>query len=525
MRIRNAVLFVTLSCVLGTQMAHAQALLAPVENLVINRAEAAIISRVAISRGFAANDPRIAATLTGMGQVSTALNVVSTGAAVGLGFAGAPVWLTIAAGVGILAAGSALYAGSVSLSRSVDGKTISASQPAPSLPVYSGPLYQALPPVAGNMQSPFNYGATTLGMQVYRTSSCMASDASCSGYPSLPATGTSGLNFVRNYGSLALVAATVFSVQSFDLYEQQYNCNSGSTAGPSMISLCSAVQSVVVNFQPNADGTTQTLMETRSITHMEYNSSSQAYDIPVTQTGTQPVTWWTVGPGVTPVSGTDLSQIYPQLSSASLKTPLDPMTLAQLANQTWQQAANQPGYQGLPYSVTQPISYNDVQPWAQANPASVPQVGDLFTPASDPGSASVSIDPAVQPGQTGSTNPASNPSATAGNDVNVVNTPNVNVTNKVSVDLGPDPGVGSPSLEATPTISMILSPLVNLLPDLKHWAVPAHGAACPEPSFSVLGHSFTLTAQCDLAESNRTAIYTAFAAMFTLAALFVVLRA
>ncbi|WP_261541769.1 hypothetical protein, partial [Burkholderia multivorans] len=71
----------------------------------------------------------------------------------------------------------------------------------------------------------------------------------------------------------------------------------------------------------------------------------------------------------------------------------------------------------------------------------------------------------------------------------------------------------------------ILSPLLNLLPDLKHWSVPSHGAACPKPSFSVLGHSFTLTVQCDLAESNRTAIYTAFAAMFTVAALFVVLRA
>ncbi|KWA43021.1 hypothetical protein WT41_14910 [Burkholderia territorii] len=72
---------------------------------------------------------------------------------------------------------------------------------------------------------------------------------------------------------------------------------------------------------------------------------------------------------------------------------------------------------------------------------------------------------------------------------------------------------------------MILSPLLNLLPDLKQWAVPAHNAVCPEPSFSVLGHSFTLTAQCNLAESNRTAIYTAFAAMFTLAALFIALRA
>ncbi|WP_413212610.1 hypothetical protein [Paraburkholderia kururiensis] len=330
------------------------------------------------------------------------------------------------------------------------------------------------------------------------------------------------MNFVRNFGTMALVAGTIQAVQSYDLYEQQYNCASGSTAGPTNTGVCSAVASVIDQFVPNADGTTQTLMETRTISHVEIDANNN--QVTVTQSGQQPVTWWNVGPGVTPVTGADLSQIYPQLSEASLKQPLDPMTLAQLANQTWQQAANQPGYQGLPYSVTQPISYSDVQPWAQANPSSVPDVGDLFTPASDPGTSSVTIDPAVQPGSTSSTNPASGTTA-SGNDVNVVNTPNVNVVNKVSVDLGADPGVASPTLESTPTISMILSPLVNLLPDLKHWAVPAHSSACPEPSFSVLGHSFTLTAQCDLAESNRTAIYTAFAAMFTLAALFVVLRA
>ncbi|OXH91797.1 hypothetical protein CA830_08815 [Burkholderia multivorans] len=525
MRIRNAVLFLSVGCLLGAQVVHAQALLAPVENFVINRAEAAIISRVAISRGFAANDPRIAATLAGMGQVSTALNVVSTGASVGLGFLGAPVWLTIAAGLGILAAGSGLYAGSVSLSRSLDGKTISASQPAPALPAYTGPTYESTPPASGVMQSPFNYGATTLGMQVYRTSSCMASDSSCAGYPALPALGTSGLNFVRNFGPLALVAATIGAVQSFDLYEQRYNCYGGSTSGPSMIASCSAVQSVVVNFQSNADGTSQTLMESRTITHMEYNSESGNYDIPVTQTTSQPATWWIPGPGVAPISGSDLSTIYSQLSPASLSQPLDPLTLAQLTNQTWQQAANQPGYQGLPYSVTQPIGYQDVQPWAVANPSAVPNIGDLFRPATDPGVSTVTISPTVQPGSVSTADPGSNPSVPPGTNVNVVNTPNVNVVNKVSVDLGADPGVASPSLEATPTISMILSPLLNLLPDLKHWSVPSHGTACPKPSFSVLGHSFTLTVQCDLAESNRTAIYTAFAAMFTVAALFVVLRA
>ncbi|MFX1735093.1 hypothetical protein PXJ20_00515 [Paraburkholderia sp. A1RI_3L] len=281
---------------------------------------------------------------------------------------------------------------------------------------------------------------------------------------------------------------------------------------------------------PNADGTTYTLGEqlTEGICTVfggeDGNTCvSGKYDYQTfTYANAGLVSGWLVGTGAAPVGGTDLSQIYPKLSSASLNTPLDPSTLMQITNQTWQQAASLPDYQGLPYSVTNPVQYQDVQSWAQANPSAVPDIGDLFTPASNPGT-SVVISPTVSP--TGSGDPASSPTTGTGNDVNVVNTPNVNVTNKVSVDLGPDPGVGTPGMESTPTISMILSPLLNLFPDLKHWAVPTHGAACPEPSFSVVGHSFTLTAQCDLAESNRPAIFAAFAAMFTLAALFVVLRA
>ncbi|WP_186073693.1 MULTISPECIES: hypothetical protein [Burkholderia] len=517
MRVRNVVLFVTLSSLLCTQVAHAQALLAPVENLVINRAEAAIISRVAIARGFAANDPRIAATLTGMGQVSTALNVVSTGAAVGLGFAGAPVWLTIAAGVGILAAGSALYAGSVSLARSFDGKTITAQQP---LPQGVGTGYMATPapdPGAGNMVNPWTWAAS-IGIPVYHTSSCMPSNP-CAVLPAAPTSGQKNFDWVA--GDMEMIPNTLSQVQQFQQYLATYGAQSGSAVPPNG---ADQIVGVSVFWQPNVDGTQQTLTQTTLYNHCgSFDSSGNCvYSM---QSSTQPLTNWTIGPGVQPISGSDLSQIYPNLSSSSIATPLDPNTLAQLTNQTWQQAANQPGYQGLPYSVTQPLTANDVQPWAAANPTAVPNVGDLFRPATDPGVSTVTISPTVQPGDASAPNAGSSPSVGNGTDVNVVNTPNVNVVNKVSVDLGTDPGVASPTLESTPTISMILSPVVDLLPDLKHWAVPAHGSACPEPSFSVLGHSFTLTAQCDLAESNRTAIYTAFAAMFTLAALFVVLRA
>ncbi|MFM0450067.1 hypothetical protein PQR21_06700 [Paraburkholderia nemoris] len=514
MRTRNAVVFVLISCVFGAQLAHAQAL--PVASFAINRAEAAIITRVAIARGFAANDPRIAATLTGMSQASTALNVASTGASVALGFAGAPVWLTVAAGLGILAAGSYLYAnsGAVSFSRSSDGRVITVQQP---LPVSAGAGYAPMSGSGTDTLSLLMNDAAGQGIPVFHTSSCL-STSPCAAFPAEPTSGNK--NFYMATGGYSIIAATLSQAQQA---EQVMATPHPPTAN---------VQGVSVSlfFTPNADGTAYTLQETvtkgictvfggsdgQTCVSGQYNFNTYSYP----KAGVQ--AYWSVGPGVMPVGGTDLSQIYPQLSQAALNTPLDPSTLMQMTNQTWQQAASQAGYQGLPYSVTNPIQYSDVQSWAQANPSAVPDVGSLFEPAANPG-ASVVISPTVSP--TGSGDPATSPSAGTGNDVNVVNTPNVNVTNKVSVDLGPDPGVGTPTMEATPTISMILTPLLSMLPDLKHWSMPAHSATCPEPTFSVLGQTYTLSAQCDLAESHRQAIYTAFAAMFTLAALFVVLRA
>ena len=514
MRVRNLILFVSLSCVFGVQLAHAQAL--PVASFAINRAEAAIISRVAIARGFAANDPRIAATLTGMGEASTALNVVSTGASVALGFAGAPVWLTVAAGVGILAAGSYLYAngGQLSFSRSSDGKVITVQQP---MPVSASAGYS---PISGSSSDSFAsimYSLSGSGVPVYHTSSCL-STSPCAAFPAEPASGNK--NFYWSTNGYSIVAGSLAQVQQAEQVMASY---------PPSNNVQGASASVF--FTPNADGTAYTLQETvtKGICTVFGGADgntcvSGEYNYVTTNLAKAGLdAYWTVGTGASPVGGTDLSQIYPQLSSSALATPLDPSTLMQLTNQTWQQAASQPDYQGLPYSVTNPVQYSDVQSWAQANPSSVPDIGDLFTPAANPGTAVV-ISPTIAPGSTGDTG-ASSPSAASSTDVNVVNTPNVNVTNKVSVDLGADPGIGTPTMESTPTISMILSPLLGMLPDLRSWSVPVHTSACPEPSFTVLGQSFTMTAQCDLAESHRQAIYTAFAAMFTLAAVLIVLRA
>lgn len=541
---KKAVCALAIVALLANQTAVAQALLAPLENFAINRAEAAILTRVAISRGFAANDPRIASTLSAMSNVSTSLNVASTATAAALTFAGAPVWLTIAAGLGAIGIGSVIAGalsggssspGSVSVVSDATGRAAlqintSTQSDSTTSPGASGP--QNLFPAAGNQP------------HLYADSSCMPSDA-CAAFPPKPASLPMywKVQSTINNGGHDVIDVGYYSMEEMAANVPLYNgLKSGQSASRSLngltYPLTDSVSWTVKPYwetAPNGSKRLHGIYTFNTTCTPPFEGFDCSSLVPAYATdGPQTVDWYsntmpfpsglTIDQSLLPVPPGPPSTIYAAMPSSLAQAKLDSATLANLTNATWQAASSQPGYQGLPYSVTQPVTADDVTPWAVGNPQSVPDISDLFRPASDPG-ASVVISPVVQPVTTGSPNPGGDPAGSPGNNVNVVNTPNVSVVNKVSVDLGADPGVTSPTLESTPTISMILSPVVNLLPDLKHWAVPAHSSACPEPSFSVMGHSFTLTAQCDLAESNRAGIYTAFAAMFTLAALFVVLRA
>lgn len=513
--LRRCLVYAALFAMVMQQSAHAQAVLAPVETLAINRAEAAIITRVAAARGFAANDPRIAATLTVMGQASTTLNVVSTGASAALAFAGAPVWLTVAAGLGVLAVGGSLVTGKLAWNLSSDGSKVTVQQPPPTSinQSYSGQSSPA---------STLWDQAVSMGLGVYHTSNCSAS-ADCARFPAAPTTGQKNYDYSNSAG-YEVVASSQSQVQQF---------RSAQLAQSGSASVCKANPScnqfadgVTVFYNWNADGTSATLWESIQLETQQYDSASSSFQW-VASTTVQQLSGWSISPAMFPVSGSSLDAVYKNLDQSALKDPLDAMTLANITNATWQRAASQAGYTGLPYSASQPVSYPDVQPWIQANPTSAPTVGDLLSPAGDPAGNTVTISPTVQPGQSSNagTNPGGDTGTGTSSDVSVVNTPNVNVVNKVSVDLGTDPNVGSPGLESMPTISMILQPLLNLLPDLKSWAVPAHTAQCPQPSIDLFGKTFKMTAQCDLAEQSRTAITSLAVAAFAIAALFIVLAA
>lgn len=192
---------------------------------------------------------------------------------------------------------------------------------------------------------------------------------------------------------------------------------------------------------------------------------------------------------------------------AELSKQVSSDVLALLVNQLWKQAASQQGYDGLPYTMTQPITAVDVDAWRAVNPSLTPTVGDLLAPVPSPSTGLVpSTNTGTATGPTGgtSTNPGSN---------------------SPTVNLGPDPNIGSPALEGAPTARAIIDPLLNLMPDLKQWTSPSHASECPRPTFDFFGKPIRMDSMCELAEQNRSLIFTLMLAAFGLAAIMVILTA
>lgn len=216
------------------------------------------------------------------------------------------------------------------------------------------------------------------------------------------------------------------------------------------------------------------------------------------------------------VSNVSLQSAINNIPSTELSKPVDSSLLATLANQAWQYAAAQSGYSGLPYLYTDPITATDVQTWQAANPSAYPTVSDLVSPqpapsggtAATPFSLPLSSTPTTQVDPSTQTQTGTNPAA----------------ANPLS-NLGADPGIGSPTLENTPTAQMILSPLLNLMPSLKSFVVPSHSAECPKPTITLFGKSTTMDAHCTLLEGVRNTLYAVMAFVWLMVAAFIVLRA
>jgi len=419
-----------------------------------------VISQKAKQRGFAANDPRYAQTISAVNGVLAAEIGTAAGAAaaVTVGAITAPAWVTVAAAVGV---GAVVTVG---VAFALDGVT---TWLFPADSSTKNMKYNAAPILAtGGLTAGGPYWVNTYGTEIY------AAD------PLSPLFAWANLN---NYAAQHIVFTSCYQSSTV-----QFACD--------------------IQF-PDGNGNTLTT---------DYHASGAPLTCPSgkvsSQSGCIPLVMPTPSPPVqqpAPQTLTPQQAVNKVLASNEVNKPLNPAVLAAVADKHWRDAAAKPNYGGIPYDATNPITATDVDTYRTANPTTYPTVGDFVRPQ-DPSNKPFILP--LSPTQT--TDPVSNPSTS----VNPA-------SSQPLTNLGDDPAIGSPTLEATPTATMILQPILSLFPDFKSFVVPSHQSVCPKPVFNLFGKSIVMDAQCTLAEQQRSALYAIMALVWLIAAATIVLRA
>jgi hypothetical protein len=216
-----------------------------------------------------------------------------------------------------------------------------------------------------------------------------------------------------------------------------------------------------------------------------------------------------------PATQLTVNQSMAGLSQSELNKPVSYAAMALIINDLWKKAAQQTGYDGVPYSVTQPVTESQVQVWAEANAASYPSVAALVAPIAS-GAVSTAMTPSVSTASSTSLSPAVSPISPTSTNPNQTGT---------QVDLGPDPNITQPNLETTPTAQSIFQPFITLVNPLLNFNFNAPLGVCPKPNFDVFGISVSMTSHCDISEDNRAALGFIMNAVFLIAALFLIFKA
>lgn len=552
---KRTIVALTLLTLLSQQPAAAQAL--PVANFAMNRAIAGVITRIAASRGFAANDARVIATLETISANSTALNVVSTAAGVGMSLAGAPVWLTILVGLGIGGMGTQLIAtlgaAEVAIGQTYDGSVAVVSKLPQKNPV-------TLPPYPGVETSPTGEPLferlRRLGAHVYRTSGCSPerTQVACHQFPLAPSVST-GISVEYSEHAIRI---PLNSIAELEELRTRWEFGPGDP-DPQL--------RIIETF--DADGEFTGFAE-----RMWTNKHLFCRNAP--PSCLEKFEWVTLklDPDVFHITRDafqgwnrvrkakvyrDLDAAVADMNSNILKMPISPKTLAEIIDESWQQAAESANYVGLPYRDTEPVTEEEVEIWIKQNPRKVPYIGDVIEPANPPDDKKVPISPRIRPRQDPNpqTDPETDPHVrpkpvtepnpdkakdpdeatdqsknrdknTDGvQDVNVINRPTVDIGNrvKVEVELGNAPEVAPPTLEEPPTAKMILDPLVGLTSEFTSWTMPSHGGSCPRTTLNVFDHSIPIDAHCEIAERIGPQLRQVMLAAFAIMALLIILSA
>ena len=433
--------------------ALSQALPAPQPEKV-SRAVSGVLQGAMRNRGFASNDPRFWQTLARVGGTATAVGAGAGVAAVTLGAVTAPAWVSIAAGAAV----GAIVTYAVMLA--ADGLVEWLFNEDGTIDFYAEGRYEGLDSFS---QGELVWKASSVGQDVYGTD---------------PVSVANQARMIWVEDQVARGYPVSFSPRTCSqTSDSMYSCSGNilvlKTAAPIQCPTGTMVIGNVCAVPTFPNGTSEPLEQ----------------------------------------DGVSVQTAVDAIPDEDLNKPLNPALLAALTNQLWQQAASQPGYDGLPYPQNDPITAPEVLPWVQANPELAPTVADFVAPNPiTPASPAPWVLPANP------TDPVTTPATPV----------NPSVTNPASenplTNLGPDPGIGAPTLEAIPTAQDILDPILDMLPGHQNFTAASHDGICPTPSFTLYG-THTLTAHCTLIEENKSVIQGVMTFGWAVLALFIVLSA
>lgn len=208
--------------------------------------------------------------------------------------------------------------------------------------------------------------------------------------------------------------------------------------------------------------------------------------------------------------------------------------MAAFIDELWKQTAAQDGYEGEPY-----VSGKITPELVSSVASDFPTVGDTLetidadgtqlTQDRNTGKLHDSTTDPTTPGQ--GSNPSTTPDAPAdtkpgtigGTNTGTVGDQNINVD--VKLDLGDYPDIKQPTLEEPPSAASILDPIFNLFPNLRDYRVPDHASECPRPSFEMFGATYEIGAHCDLLEDQRETVGFIMTLVWSICALWIVLKA
>lgn len=201
--------------------------------------------------------------------------------------------------------------------------------------------------------------------------------------------------------------------------------------------------------------------------------------------------------------------------------PVSPSMMADTANRLWQDATTKPGYAGLPYSMTDPVTAEEVDKIRQTVPDAWPSVGDLTAPVAPGATVGVGTMPQVplpanKPGVPTTAPEYTYPPQTGTN-------PNAETGTKL--DLGPDPGTPAPSTGETATATSILDPIFNYVPQFVTAGLNVPNGQCPRPEMVIYNKTYTIQSHCDLVEQNRALLSACMLFVWAFGACLIVLRA